>query len=347
MGSTHRSVLRALTALVVAGPLTACALLLDTSDLSSGAEDSATSDGAAREADGDGVQLDGALDGSVEPAPALGCPAAGHSCVPEPPSGWVGPLLVYDGPENGTPSCPAAMALARIDAHTGFAQPAPHACSACSCASGSGVTCTAYLAQHDKASCTGVASTTELTASCQKLASPGFAVTFKHSGGSCPPTGGVPSLTPVPWTAKTRACGAPSLLRTGCPSGNVCTPDAPSPFGARHCITTVGDVACPSGPYSKKLVAVGSLADDRGCTACTCGAPENNCSGTAHYFDDDTCSGIPNTAALPLACLPGGPSMSTRLVSATSITPNCKPGSDSKPTGSVAPAELATICCAP
>lgn len=349
--------------------LAACSLLTDTDGLTGGTPGGSSS-GSSSEPEGGTSKGDGGTssggtsgnssgdpadagpgdDGSVDPIPALACPNAGRSCVPDAPDGWTGPLVVYDGEENGVPKCPAAMNQARVDAHRGFHAPEASTCTACKCTPGSGVTCKATL--HSVLSCNGgmQASESELPiGECGAVFSGYQAqVTFAASGGSCTAIGGVAQRAPVPWESKTRACGADGLLRTGCADGQICAPDPPSPFRAKHCVSKAGDVACPSGAYTDKLVANG-VDDARGCTACSCGAPENNCKGNASYFTSpgasNPCSGAAKSAQFPADC-PSGAS-GVRLNSAVASAPSCQPNGEATPTGDVVAGAPVTLCCRP
>ncbi len=340
-------------ALMTVASVSACSLLVDTGGLTAGepaAKGPTTSDAATPTEAGSGGNGGGALDGSVEAAPAVGCPAPAHSCIPGAPDGWSGPLVVYDGPENDVPTCPSSMALARIDAHAGFSAPPTHACSACSCANGSGATCTAQLESYKDSDCTGTSSTDELVTTCKALTGAGFKVGVTIKGGSCSPIGGIPTRPTPSWTSAVRACSAPSLLRTGCSDGMVCTPDAPTPFKTRHCISQAGDVACPGSVYTEKTLAVSALDDTRACTKCTCGSPANSCTGSVQIYANSTCSGSPQSVTIPRpTCTtppPAAGSASVRLVTAFAGALTCPPSGGGAPTGGVAPSGFATICCA-
>lgn len=351
-----RTLLR-IAALLLGGATATCTLFVDTHHLSEGGE--ATLDGASLEDGGGGIprddaaprdggdwpRRDGALDGSVEPEPAKGCPAAGRTCVAEPPLGWFGPLLVYYGREDNTPSCPASMAIAQIDAHDSFTA-SPGTCSECKCSTGWSQNCSATITQYASADCSGdVRSTNALKASCLKVTAGSYTIDLTASNGACSPSGGTASRPQVAWGLKVRACGAPSLLRTGCPAGTICAPDSPSPFEARHCITKPGDVDCPATTYTEKLVAVGEVEDTRDCTPCECARPP--CTGMAHKFGGSVCAGLGSVRSLPTSCTPEDAGIWMSLDTATVQPSSCAVESGGSPSGTVTAKDVDTICCAP
>ena len=100
-----------------------------------------------------------------------------------------------------------------------------------------------------------------------------------------------------------RACyGA---LGSGCGAG-VCAPTPSTPFGAGVCIAKAGDNACPSG-YPQKNLFYQKVSDTRGCTDCSCAAPQGaTCTGSVELDTNNTCTVDPVTlnnvgvcAALP------------------------------------------------
>lgn len=325
---------------VTATSLVACSLLTDTDGLSGGGGSSSSSSSSGGGPDAGG-------DGETPPAPPLACPNAGRSCVTEAPTGWNGPLIVYDGDEAAAPACPPEMNVARVDAYRGFHEPAAHTCTGCSCGPGQGVMCSPVLKKWDT-TCANATDSQKLSPGfCVKVAGDtGYSVDFEASGGSCNPVGGVPSLPPIPWDSKTRACGAPELLRTGCPSGQICAPDPPYPFRAKHCISRGGDVDCPGAPYTEKLVAT-DVDDQRGCTKCTCGPPTSECRGTGAQTSSPNCAGIPQFKQFPASCDSDADDRYLMVSTAGPISSKCELTAPAAPTGAVAPGGPTTICCTP
>lgn len=339
--------------------LTACSLLTDTDGLTGGTPDGGASSGGTNKSDG-GASSGGTSggragddggpgdDGSVDPVPALACPNAGRSCVADAPDGWTGPLIVYDGDENGVPKCPAEMNVAKVDTHRGFHAPAASTCSDCTCLSGSGVMCKAQLSAT-AGDCSDPNGTQDLTiGKCASVGGDAFKVTFTATGGSCPASGGLVQRAAIPWDSKTRACGADGLLRTGCPDGQICAPDPPSPFRAKHCVSKSGDVECPA-PFTEKLLTNG-VNDTRGCTSCSCGPPANDgCTGSAQVWNNTTtCSGI-----FPQNVMVGGDGCtpvtagSMKLLFASATPSKCTPTGPAVPTGDVTAGAAVTVCCLP
>jgi len=345
---------RAWFLLAAIGSLGACSLLVETGDLAGGgggaSTTSSSSSGSSTGGSGEPRDAgpDAPLPGTVDAEPPVGCPAAGRTCIADAPAGWTGPLVVFDGADADVPVCPASMAVARIDAHRGFRSPAPHGCSECKCGPGSGAACTATVLVKAAGCADDGDPKTLAVGGCVVIPS-GNAFTIKvaQTGGSCSPNGGFPSLPPATWDTKTRACGAPSLLRTGCEDGKVCAPDAPTPFRAHHCVSKSGDVGCPGGaPYTEKLVANG-IADTRTCAGCTCGTPANECEGKGRIGPVSTSCAVPGatTFDVPNDTCNTGASVSMYLLQ--SVTPKCEPTSAATPSGTLAPSTPTTICCIP
>lgn len=310
-----------------------------TGDASSGVKDAAA---------------DGPLPGTVDAAPAAGCPSAGHSCVADAPDGWNGPLFVYDGDESQVPDCPAAMNVARVDAHRGFrGENGTDTCSACSCRPANGATCTPQV-NSGATDCSSLPNTSTPDAMSCTLIGPnvGYTITFTSTGGACPPSGGVPQLAPINWDSKVRACGADGLLRTGCADGQICSPDPPYPFKGKLCVMKKGDVDCPAAPspYGTKTLSNG-LDDSRDCTKCACDPPTNiQCQGQAVlYKGGGNClGGIPSFVTAPTtSCQSNGNANSgLRVANSFSTGGSCTPTGDATPTGTVAAGDPVTICCA-
>jgi hypothetical protein len=320
----------------------ACALLVDSDNLTGGA--TATVDAASSDA---GIESDA----SVTPDPPVGCPAAGRSCVPEAPSGWAGPVLLYDGPVEVAPACPSSLAIARVEGNSALVAPAPHTCTACTCAAGGGATCTVKMERYASVACNNDIDIIDVAkGACTSLSgTASIKVSTVSTGGTCPAAGGVVSRAPLVWGSFNRVCGAPELLRTGCPSGSVCTPDSPNPFRSKHCIHRPEDVACPDGVYTQKTLVVAAIDDTRACSPCTCGPAQNNCAGSAQQFSGTLCFGTQQQSSLealePCTTTQG---VTFRLQDVTSVSPTCLPNSDGgAPIGSVTPSRSETVCCAP
>jgi hypothetical protein len=104
---------------------------------------------------------------------------------------------------------------------------------------------------------------------------------------------------------------------------------------------STGDVQCPAGVYSVRLVYWESFDDSRTCPPCTCNPPK--CTGKLEY--SDSCP--PNTGTLQLgpACL------DTQAFDAYQFVPDPVTGpciaSTSPPTGTATPTDPTTFCCVP
>ena len=266
------------------------------------------------------------------------------------PSGWKGPVALYDGPIGTLPvDCTAVPGTTDYSGFNGLDAAAP-VCSGCSCGAAS-VTCPLQALQLDALSgtCTTVSgSVTQQDAVC--LATPVAALSAKAAAPtpqtSCPPSGGVPNNPPPTWQIGGLAC-TPTAQGAGCPATSVCVGGYPSPFGPTTCISKSGDHNCPAGFTDKHLLLDGA-SDTRGCTACACGAaPGATCSATTTGYAAAGCSGT--TVAIPddgvchaLATAPA----SVKATVTGSVNSAC-PASGGTPVGTVAASGETTFCCAP
>ncbi len=298
-----------------------------------------------------------------------GCANAGYVCQSI-PSGWQGPVALYTGDAAKNPPPCDVTGSYQTAVLSRFLDPSVPAQCQCSCGAASGVTCGAPRANlYSVASCgAGTSVGLDFAAGnfnpgdCVHFTQPADAGTFtsvsanvpspvQATGGSCAASK-VQVTKPSPWKDKAVACALPSSgwKAGGCNASQVCVPPPPSGF-ANTCIYKTGDVACPStGLFStKKVVYDNSPASDtRDCTACTCGAPSGNCSGTVDLWSTATCSGNPDTSVdLAGNCKPFA-STNTLYSRYTidSAQPNVKCASGGgQPTGSVTGANPTTFCC--
>lgn len=324
---------------LVATPVVACSFITDTSGLAGEIAAGGT---------GTNTGADGGLPGSVEPAPPGTCPAAGYHCVAEAPAGWAGPLIVFDGPDSAVPSCPNTMANSLVDGHRGLIAPAAHTCSACTCGAGT-APCENFV--YAGTDCYDLETLPLTAGSCLTVGASytqaRLVSSFYSGDATCAANQAVATRPEPSWQAKVRACGAPSLLRTGCESGSVCAPEAPTPFEARTCIMAEGDVACPSGPYSAKRAIAASLEDTRDCSACVCASDEaGDCQGTIELYTSTNCTGTPNSVTMPDGAVCRTNPGSVKLVNAAA-KPTCKPKSGGDPIGAITAAGVTTLCCVP
>lgn len=281
----------------------------------------------------------------------------GFECTASAPSGWSGPVDLFDAANGGAP--PGCAAPYSIDAFDGTSEPLafPANCG-CTCSPPSTATCGAvtvsfFFDSSCKNPCTGTPVTVTPGGACV-TGCPG-ALTMRATlptatGGSC--SGNASKSVPtLGWGHTARACGLPGADSPGgCSTGSLCVARPPSPFPSSLCVWRAGDVACPSGPYSARSVYYAGATDTRDCTACTCGTSGGLTCTAAQIFSyaDGEC---PNNAAGSIvgdgSCVsaPG----STSVVRAGSSSPSgasCSANPVSA-TGSVVPIGPTTICCAP
>ncbi len=348
---------------------TACASIWgfqDAVDLSDGGVDASLEagslDGARRDgpASGDAapdVASEAGLDASVDSAGEASAGGCTNACVPAAPSGWQGPLEIYEGvggpPPPAPPGCGGAYATLAFDGNG--APAAPAATCTCSCGSPGGGTCGAPLANYfSDTNCTQSCGTPNqpIGPSCTTLGlgtCGGTHVTIGASpptGGSCTPDAGS-HVVPPAWGGDVRLCAA-SVAPTGsgCTAGEVCAPATTLPFEpSTYCVAASGTPACPAG-YPVQHVYYGSFSDTRGCSACTCSdPPDASCAGgTAEAYGATSCTGPPSSSGVPESCSSLGAQRAAMVTGLTWTAGPCQP-SGGAPTGAFTPTTPTTICC--
>jgi hypothetical protein len=304
--------------------------------------------------------FEGAVDlrdgGSSEP------PGDACVCVPSAPAGWQGPFEIFEGtgaPGSAGPSCGSNYGA---EAYVGFASPdAPAATCSCSCAAPASACASPVLEYFKDGQCTQSCDTASQTIGpgCTALGPSddckggGTHYTIKNAaampGGSCTPVAAM-SVAALTWMSRAHLCAATTPPTTAaCTMGNVCAPATDDGFEptTRCVVHEKGASPCPPG-YPSSRTYYESAADDRGCTACTCGAasdgPCGNATVSLYARTDCSAGGVPIMASP--ACLPleeataAGPSANAPPSSA------CAP-SGGQPTGMVSPTSLLTVCCTP
>src|SRR5262249_33512993 len=73
--------------------------------------------------------------------------AAGYTCTPNPPQGWLGPVALYNGPPANKPKGPPGHPDTAHQGNTGIIND-PAMCSACTCGNPT-VTCTPNVVELD------------------------------------------------------------------------------------------------------------------------------------------------------------------------------------------------------
>jgi hypothetical protein len=282
------------------------------------------------------------------------CGDATHACTAAPPAGWGGPFALYEGPAaNAPPPCAAPFASLVYEGKAGLSFK-PATCSACTCTTPIGATCSApTFAMFSKSSCGTQCGT--FSPKGTQIATPCTAWSFKPladavvTGGSCTAIGGNQQVQAYSFDTAARGC-APPAAPVGC-GGGLCVPKPSAPFASTYCIYNAGELACPSA-YPTKHVYYQGASDTRTCTACACGAPAggtnactwrawfyaSGCSGGGYPTDGPTggrCDGF-NSAVTCMDSYVTGPTG----------TLSCPP-SGGQSTGTVTATGATTICCAP
>jgi hypothetical protein len=293
------------------------------------------------------------------------CPG---QCVTIPPlGGWELGVLLWVGPALEAPACPADRAP--VVGYEGFADPeagAPPECSACSCDPPSGeCELPSVLTASTDTGCPdddALATHTDFSG----LDRPGLCnndnpiaavqglvvvepLTLIETGcrPSAPPP---PNEGTLPWKTFARACrgnSSPCL-----DPSKVCVPAPPvPPPGFSQCIFREGDHECP-GEYPTKHVFYDEASDSRGCSACSCAAPEGGvCSATVTVFPDALCEEVAvgggNVTSLVPGCIPlvPGAVLGGKMATEPTYEPGtCEPLGGA-PIGSVELKGPSTFCC--
>ncbi|WP_437319745.1 hypothetical protein [Sorangium sp. So ce385] len=309
--------------------------------------------------------------------------ACAGDCIPPAPLGWFGPVLLWFGPPDQAPGCPAA---APNVGYEGFADlaPEPLACAACRCDPPDAATASCQLplrwSAHTATTCAGEASGAVVTSFAAPEAWNGActAVNAIPAGQDC---GGQPCVQALsvdapavlvtgactprvdepppparldPWRTRALAC-LPGAY-TECPGDrSTCMPSpeqpgVPPPGGFLTCVFHEGDVTCEE-PYLDRHVFYGGADDTRGCSACGCGAPEGaSCTIMASVYSDGACadqvaSSLVSSMASFCVVTPPGVALGSKSAELVAVDPGgCAP-SGGEPVGEMLPAEPSTFCC--
>jgi hypothetical protein len=296
-------------------------------------------------------------DAIEEPPPHCG---GAFACVPSVPSGWTGPVELYAG-AGPAPLCGGHFAGPTFDGNQGLVDAGAATCG-CGCGPAQGVACSSpYTYFQNKVTCSvaGTAcATIDLTRDtcttvdertiCRVTLLDMSSGPPSPAGGSCAPVAKM-TAPPVVWSTAGRACTSTvATSQVDCPASSVCAPLPESTFGTTLCITQSGDIACPTTGYTQKQLFYGGVADTRGCTPCRCGAVAGaSCSGSVKVFPsaDLTCDGGAIIYPLPFTCAAVQQPADFRI-ELTAAGGSCTPG-PTLPTGTAAPSEPVTFCCAP
>jgi hypothetical protein len=196
------------------------------------------------------------------------------AALPPPASSWEGPIAFYP-PLSTPPGC--GTGFDSFYKLTG----APAACASCSCGSPTGAVCAQpQVTFYSDATCqTQCDQKTLANMTCVTPSACGAYFDIGASiaqGGNCAPSGGGATLPASTELAGT-ACPPTTPLSSTCSEGQLCLGTPPNPAAPRICLRTSGIVtSCPSGYREPEVYYTdpSQVSDSRGCTACTCAAPD-------------------------------------------------------------------------
>lgn len=280
------------------------------------------------------------------------CEASTHTCVPETPVDWTGPLALYTG--DGAVAPPACVGTypTAAGAYNSELDPGVASCN-CSCDPAQGIMCTAsvnlcYTSSSCFLICNGTNATVPPTA-CTDISS--LAATNVHvsnpaptSMGSCAPQPNNTLPTPT-WGTAAKACGGATTSPTGCMAGELCAPLALAPFD-KMCVVHTGDVACPNAFYAEKHVFFENFDDTRACSACSCGAASSTCGGHVDFTQQNCTILVSQVNAGTCATKDLNGFVPTNAIYAPDPSGSCPP-SGGVLSGTVTEAAPVTFCCQP
>ncbi|WP_437659246.1 hypothetical protein [Sorangium sp. So ce1182] len=308
--------------------------------------------------------------------------ACAGDCIPPAPLGWFGPALLWYGPPDQEPDCPAA---APNLGYEGFADlaPAPFACAACLCdppdAAAASCQLPAGWSAHASAWCDETPGAVETAFAAPEAWDGGCtAVNAIPAGQDC---GGQPCVQSLsidapavtvtaactprvdepppparldPWQTRARAC-LPGAY-TECPGDrSTCmpSPEQPGvtpPGGFLTCIFHEGDVTC-TDPYLDRHVFYGGADDTRSCSECACGEPEGaSCTIMASVYSDGACaktlvSAVVSSTTPFCGVTPPGVGLGSKSAAVVAVDPGACAPSGGEPVGELLPAAPSTFCC--
>jgi hypothetical protein len=280
---------------------------------------------------------------------------AGFMCVPQVPSGFTGPVEVYDGPNNIVICDP----LYTTDYFMGYATPqCDFSCSPCACGTPAGVTCGSP----------GFSYTTDMLTLCPRPQPVPFGlcnnnvdtkiVKFATSagaagGGNCVTGGGAANLSPISWNTG-HFCGAEAKGGQGCDKGYVCWPRPQQPFLRQACVFGNGDLTCPSTggyPVKRSYYDTQDVKDLRRCAStCGCGSPSGvSCNARLDWWGltPIPCAGHSVSSPVPSLCQSAPQGMVSAMFTDLGFSGgSCPTTGSATPAGGCTPmGKPTTACC--
>ncbi len=271
----------------------------------------------------------------------------GGVCAPAPPSGWEGPVALWEGPPTDPPASCAGPFDLEGPVMFGDLDPGQAQC-ACDCEAAEGIDCGTQVEielYSPVTLCTNLSPPTELVAinGCTPLTTgqQKFGVVEPEAkGGTCAPVE-AHDLPAPKWGMRAVACGSTASSGDGCEGDQVCAPELADPFTA-SCIYRAGDVSCPLG-FSDRRVRYEGFTDTRACGACSCEPPVAQCNAEVDLTTNG-CSILLETVTSAQSC---SGALTPEDAHAT-VMPSgeCAP-SPSELAGEVTPDGAVTFCCLP
>lgn len=311
-----------------------------------------------------GVDDDG--DGQVDCADT-DCQAAGFMCVPTVPSGFTGPVELFEGAAADMPKCDGPYP---VESFTGWGSLAcPFSCSTCNCGSPKDVTCgnPSISFDADRGTCRplDIKPMPLVPGTCYTLSDTSYTLFAtwegRASGGSCDSTGGGQiTRLPASWNAA-RVCGGQIKGGGGCASGLMCWPTPQKPYQTQACIMGSGNQACPASGYTNKrdYFETQDFTDGRQCTGCGCASPTGvSCNAAVTLFaappiigkETIPCTTTSEIVKVPTDCQkePLNIGYVRSSIPAVPFTGGLCAGTGGEPTGTCTPTgKQATVCCMP
>ncbi len=291
------------------------------------------------------------VDSGPEASTTETCASLGKQCMGSAPAGWQGPVVVDDSKGAASP-CGGDFPTSVLSTDVVFAdlEPGTSSC-ACDCQPPTNASCSAAkVSGHIDASC----NTSPLGQQNWSLSGSGC---FTIPGSICLTTNLKVQASlqnadctvqedhtlPTPtWGTEIRACAGSTA--GVCGETETCLP--PAPAGAKVCIYAPGDAACPATGYVQKQVFHEGFSDTRSCSACSCGAPQGDCSASKVdvYAGSSGCTGSVTSSNKVGSCK----KTSVCSLKYSEAKPNitCSPSSSTLSGGVEATGAL-TFCCMP
>lgn len=292
-----------------------------------------------------------------ESSDSAGMPACMGECA-EIPLGWSGPVVLAEA-ATGEPALACTGAFGS-HAFTRFADLwAPDAECGCTCGEAVGTTCPDASLIQTSANClVSEDAAILLEEGCNdvpNVAGEDWRVPVPvPQGGACAGHA-TTEAPPVEFGSHVVACGPTGAeaeaevgAEAGCGADETCVP-APDD-GAPWCVWAEGEQACPDGFPARRLAFGDEVDDTRGCTECSCGAPEGECDMSAVVLNglNNACGVIQGAPLLVLDAGEcghfGGNLLSVDVFAAPEPDVACTP-STVQATGSVSATDTVTVCC--